>query len=142
MNDAQPFRACIHGEPGPAGHCPHCGAQLVRNPPSRLDRAKAALEEAEANCTDMGNAAYAALGEHKHAQAAYRCAKANLAAAEAEAARLASIAAIPPLLLEVAREIGVGEPYDSINRCDVWKLLARSHGIPPGTLRERLANDH
>jgi hypothetical protein len=119
MNDAQRFRACIHGEPGPAGHCPRCGAQLVHNRPSRLDRAKAALEAACARY-DSADA------ERTAARQAHAVAILELDAAEKEAARL-SIAAIPPLLLEMAREVSA-----------VVTRLAKFHGIPPETLRAAL----
>lgn len=92
--------------------------------PTRLSLAKAALEEAQ-----MERDKYTHLAGHW--QRIRNGARDELAAAESEAAQLA---AIPPALLEVAREIQErhGHPWFGET---VIRYLARSHSVDPAVLR-------
>jgi hypothetical protein len=90
--------------------------------PTRLSLAKVALEAAEARCAALYRP-YAAACAAKHQ------ATCDIAAAESEAAQLA---AIPPRLLEVAREI---HGFEIIAVSEAVALLARSHSVDPAVLR-------
>jgi hypothetical protein len=109
------------------------GASVPAAPksPSRLDRAKAALEGVKV-CLRESQAAVDADMARLHS------ALAELVAAEKEAARLASIAAIPPLLLEAMSTLRECTKDSVFYPSDIVKMLARSHGIPPETLRAAL----
>lgn len=99
--------------------------------PTRLSLAKAALEAARAKVPLAITAYDIACENQRSALVSQQCAKDELASAEAEAAQ---VAAIPPKLLEVAREI---TDQDKI-RDWVHGLLARSHGVSYDTLRRAL----
>ena len=105
-------------------------------PLTRLDRAKAALEEADR----VNDAAWKA---HVASCAAQGDAMRELADAEQEAA--AQPQPVPPplpdALVEVARFVSANSPYDTMCLHEVWKLLARSHGVSVDALRARLDAD-
>ena len=111
-------------------------------PLTRLDRAKAALEEARAIRDDADVATTSALAYRKRAMHRVEEAHDEVFAAEKEAAAATQPVPVPPplpdALVEVARFVSANSPYDTMCLHEVWKLLARSHGVSVEALREAI----